>query len=135
MRLVEVYEILESTLNHIQHQREEVPENKQDNSYPAEGQYPGYDNEIRISPVNTIQVIKRCAGEINEYSLIADDSIELEKNAVIQKCERLSERLSELNTENCVLDRKENTVKQSLKLLKDTVELFERMENLQQNRF
>lgn len=135
MRLVEVYEILESKYNHIEYQREDIPEDKRDNSHPAEGQYLGYDNEIRISPVNTVQVIQRCAGEINEYSLLADDSIETKKNTIIQKCNKLYNKLSELNGQNSVLDEKEEAVRESFELLEETVELFEEMEHLKQNRF
>ena len=98
MRLNEVYQIVESTNKRIQYQKEEVEEHKRDNLQPSEGQYPGYDNSIRISPVNTVDIIKRSVGELNEYAIWSNQEMVKMKKEIISECDRTYEKLCQLNS-------------------------------------
>jgi hypothetical protein len=129
-RLQNVYDILESKYNYIQYQNNEIEENKRDYDAPSEGLHPGYDNGIRISPIKTSRVIKRCVGELNEYSIYATDDVVYTKQDIISRCEQVEQTLSNLNTQDRVIDQKEEVLKEIAKALSDTVELFEEMKDL-----
>jgi hypothetical protein len=129
-RLIEVHDIFESKYGFIQYQKAEVEESKQDYDAPSEGLHPGYDNGIRISPVKTCQLIKRCVGEINEYSVFANDTVKRKKNNIISDCDRTEEKLRELNRSDRVINEKEQVLVEMANILEETVELFELMDKL-----
>lgn len=131
-RLVQVHEEVTSQYDYIQYQKDEIEENKRDDSYPSEGLYPGYDNKVRVSPVDTVRVIKRCVGETNEYAIWTDNSVVDIKSDIISSCNKIDARLSELNSERNSLEEKEQVLINISEVLEESVELFEDM-NKQKN--
>jgi len=127
-RLVQVHEEMTSQYDYIQYQKNEVERSKRDDSYPSEGLYPGYDNKVRISPVETVRVIKRCVGETNEYAIWTDDNVVNIKSEIISNCDRIDSRLPELNAERDSLEEKEQILVDIANVLEESVKLFEEMD-------
>lgn len=125
LKLSDAYNEIQGHIDQIQYQKENVKEAHQDYGYPPEGQHPGYDNDIRISPVKTADELKRALGELNEYDIWSTEEIASRKQELITECERLSDHLSELNGQQEIIEQKENAVDELAELLEDILELLE----------
>jgi len=117
MRLSDAYKEIQGNIDQIQYQKANVKESHQDYGRPPEGQHPGYDNDIRLTPVNTSDTLKRALGELNEHEIWSTDEIASRKQELITECERLSDHLSELNGQQEIIEQKENAVDELAELL------------------